>query len=518
MQPAVPRDLETIILKATAKEPSARYATAEDLADDLGRFVDDRPITARRPGPLERSARWARRHAAALVVAVPLLAAACVALGTAFAAVLAKQAEVKRSHAEARRQRDEARRAVNEMYTQVADDWLGKQPGLQPVQRAFLLKALAYYQAFSMERGADPIVRAEAGLAAFRVGEIQRTLGRPSEAEQAYRQAIEVLDEVPEGATRIDVLEHRGESYSGLGQLLAESGRTDEARPVLDRGVELTRTLVSGISGSAEGRPRLARAYHRLGLLLRLAHRDAEAEAAYRTTIELAKTIGGPQGEKLQAGVHGNLGTLLLLSGQRDEAERALREAVRLYESLARRDPSVPVYRQELAQTLRRLGLIAAARPGGLTEAEGWLRRAVELYEPLAAQSPGVPPIREALALALLELADVLTAVGRPHDARPLAERSVMLSEELVSHAPPGSPALRRQLIRRSTAWPSCCRRPARPATPSPSSAAPSRSAMRWPPRTAPSPPTAPRSPRRSSAWPCCWRLGENWRRCARPS
>ncbi len=92
--------------------------------------------------------------------------------------------------------------------------------------------------------------------------------------------------------------------------------------------MELTRALVSGIPATAQGRPRLARAYHRLGLLLRLAHRDAEAEAAYRKTIELARTIGGPQGEKLQAGVHGNLGTLLLLTGQRDEAERALREAV----------------------------------------------------------------------------------------------------------------------------------------------------------------------------------------------
>ncbi len=121
VQPAVPRDLETIVIKAMAKDPAARYATAQDLADDLGRFLDDRPILARRPGPLERSARWARRHAAGLAIAVPLLAATAIALGVAFGLVLAKQAEIERAHADARRQRDEARRAVDEMYTQFAD-------------------------------------------------------------------------------------------------------------------------------------------------------------------------------------------------------------------------------------------------------------------------------------------------------------------------------------------------------------------------------------------------------------
>lgn len=59
--PELPRDLESIILKATAREPSARYATAEDFADDLERFLDGRPVS-RRATVAENLVRWSRRN------------------------------------------------------------------------------------------------------------------------------------------------------------------------------------------------------------------------------------------------------------------------------------------------------------------------------------------------------------------------------------------------------------------------------------------------------------------------
>ena len=83
---AIPAELETIVLKAMGKNPEERYASAQELADDLGRFLEDKPIKAKRPSLRQRTAKWARRHKtvvrAALVVL--LLAVAALAVSTVF--------------------------------------------------------------------------------------------------------------------------------------------------------------------------------------------------------------------------------------------------------------------------------------------------------------------------------------------------------------------------------------------------------------------------------------------------
>jgi serine/threonine protein kinase/WD40 repeat protein len=71
--PLIPRDLETIVLKAIAKNPSDRFATARDMAKELSRFVDGRPISSRRASMPERLWRWSKRNPA--VALLSLLAA-----------------------------------------------------------------------------------------------------------------------------------------------------------------------------------------------------------------------------------------------------------------------------------------------------------------------------------------------------------------------------------------------------------------------------------------------------------
>ena len=81
LNPDIPRDLETIVLKAMAREPSARYASAHELAEDLEAFLEDRPIKARRTTMISRGLRWCRRNPAVASLALSTL------LGVSLAAV-----------------------------------------------------------------------------------------------------------------------------------------------------------------------------------------------------------------------------------------------------------------------------------------------------------------------------------------------------------------------------------------------------------------------------------------------
>src|SRR5262249_55938965 len=103
---AVPAELETIVLKALEKNPAERYATAQELADDLRRFLADEPIRARRRGLAARLGKWGRRNRAWVVsgVVCGVLVLLLAALGAAGYAV--QQGQVAEAQA-ARAQEEE---------------------------------------------------------------------------------------------------------------------------------------------------------------------------------------------------------------------------------------------------------------------------------------------------------------------------------------------------------------------------------------------------------------------------
>jgi serine/threonine protein kinase/Flp pilus assembly protein TadD len=78
---AIPRDLEIIVQTALAKVPAERYATAQELADDLRRFLEDRPIRARPPGFAQRLRKWVKRHRALVAAAFLFLVGVALVAG-----------------------------------------------------------------------------------------------------------------------------------------------------------------------------------------------------------------------------------------------------------------------------------------------------------------------------------------------------------------------------------------------------------------------------------------------------
>jgi eukaryotic-like serine/threonine-protein kinase len=115
LNPDIPRDLETIVLKAMSREPRGRYASARALAEDLEAFLEDRPIKARRTALVSRAWRWCRRNPAVASLAlstVVALSLAAVAGWVGYARTTAALAGEEDRRREAEREQHKAERAT----------------------------------------------------------------------------------------------------------------------------------------------------------------------------------------------------------------------------------------------------------------------------------------------------------------------------------------------------------------------------------------------------------------------
>ncbi len=164
---AVPIELETVVLKAMAKSPAQRYGSAKEMADDLRRFQDDRPILARRPSISEKVRRWARRNPGVLWGS--LLVLVLLATGLGLLAMFAAR-EKARTEAALERERIRAKEAEErfDLARQAADDLvrmseeeLADKPFLEGPRQRLLEAALLYYQKFIDQRHDDPAAQAE---------------------------------------------------------------------------------------------------------------------------------------------------------------------------------------------------------------------------------------------------------------------------------------------------------------------------------------------------------------------
>ena len=174
LDPSIPASLETIVLKALRKDPADRYGTAQEMADDLQRFLEHRPILARRPTPAERLRAWSRRHPSLVgigFVALILLSAAST-VSTALvrreqAKTLAEQRKAESAYQRERQRAEEAearfrlaRRSVDELI-RVSEEELAHRPGMEGLRKRLLASALAFYQEFIEQRKSDLAAQAE---------------------------------------------------------------------------------------------------------------------------------------------------------------------------------------------------------------------------------------------------------------------------------------------------------------------------------------------------------------------
>lgn len=187
----IPRDLETICLKAMAKSAARRYQTAAEFANDLRRFLNGDPILARSIGPLEKLGRWCRRYplAAVLFLAVTVGSASGLWYLSSLSEFFVRQTALESARMESK-MFDE----MNAFYSELVDRLNGSKV---PITEAYLTThgALPLPATFTIDAG-ERISRAESGMQVRLYSRYPwRKNGGPK--DEFERKALEVLENDP---------------------------------------------------------------------------------------------------------------------------------------------------------------------------------------------------------------------------------------------------------------------------------------------------------------------------------
>jgi serine/threonine-protein kinase len=497
LHPKLPRDLETICLKALSKEPRKRYESAGLMAEDLRRFLNHEPILARPTPVWERVYKWARRRpTTAALVGVSSLAAIVFVFGLfAFARqqsqrakqeALLKQealdqeaiAEDQRREAELQRNRaveqeklaeqreheaelqraradknfQHATAAVDEMLTRVAEEKLLNEPRMEKVRRDLLQKAVGFYQQFSQEQENQAYLREETGRAHRRLGEIHELLGDQAGAEKDYRSAIDIFgDLVKKMPHQPDLASKLANTLSQLQVVLQSLGRRQDAEQAFHKSLELKKQLVSRFPNTADYRFDLATSLSNRGLFLLTQNRPAEAEEPYLQAVTILDRLAAdfPKAGDYQlelAVTCKNYGALLSSTRRSGEAEKYYTRAAGALDRLAEQFPEKQRYQNERGLAYWNFGMLLQMN-GKLRESENKYRTAISVFEKLIEKHPTVAEYRQVLANTDNNLSILLQSMNRLREAAEAANQArellTRLSEEF-----PTVPAYRQELAR----------------------------------------------------------------------
>jgi serine/threonine-protein kinase len=437
----IPRDLGTIIEKAIARDPERRYATAAQLAADLQRFLEDRPITARRTSRVEQAWRWCRRNPGFAA----LSAAALAILLAGLAAVLWqwRLAETHRRYAEANFKK--ARDAVDECFTTVTQNPAFQEPGMEGARQVLFQAALKYYQDFLNQRADDPGIRADLARAYYRLGYITERVGSKADALAAYEQGRalfqRLLDSDPANPQRQGEL---AQCHQSLGELQRAMGQWDKAEEELSKALAGREELAGAYPAEPDYQNELAGTLQILGTFYRTTSRPTQAEACHGRGQTLREVIvrefpNRADYRNALARDYSELSRLYASSSRPAEAEAALARALATLEELVRDHPDSAEYRDSLATAYNFLGsLLMNSGSGGPTfhRIQDAYEKALAIREQLARDHPRVQEYQSELARVYNNLALYHYVANHNDPAADNYTKALALREQLARKHP----------------------------------------------------------------------------------
>jgi eukaryotic-like serine/threonine-protein kinase len=345
LDPAIPADLETIVGKAMSKDAADRYATAALLAADLRRFLENKPIAARRPSLAERGQKWTRRHPSKVLGGMLMMLVLLVGTGVALVMVARERSKTaaalfERTEAleavDAQRMRAEknlavATNAVDSLLSRIGGDMIAHNQ-LEHAQE-ILQDAVAAYETLLLDP--TPDIQHGAHMAYCRLADVQVRRAAYPDALTSLNKDVALLTSLraADPSNRQYILDLAScQQQMGVARWSARD--FSGAETTWKRALALIDDLLASDQGNVEHLTNRGQLLASLAILYHYTGRVDLAEATFRQLLKAwdqlpAESRAAPAAQHERAGVQSNLATLLRdRRNQYLEARELLEDAI----------------------------------------------------------------------------------------------------------------------------------------------------------------------------------------------
>jgi serine/threonine protein kinase len=445
-------DIDTVVLMALRKDPTRRYASVEQLANDIRRTLEGLPISARPDTITYRVGKYARRHRV-LVTAAALVVISL--MGGMFASLRqARIAEEQRAVAEQRF--NDIRNVSHDLIFQIHDS-IQFLPGATPARKLVVQSALRYLNTLSKDAPDNLSVEQEMASAYEKVGDVQggigaANLGDTAGALDSYNRALDIRKKIL-AATPHDSETRDGlaQTYQRIGRIYMDMGRYDDAVQIAQSHLELSKQIAADATDSRRARSRLATSYDGVGDTLSALGRWDECIKNYETASQIYRSLAdsSPKPEVNRSNwalERRKIGGILEARGSVSQALVEYRQSLNVDRELAEADPVDAFRARDLSIDYTNLG-DALLKTRDINGALQNYNQALSIDRRLMAADPSDASSRYYMVSDTYRLGDALLEASKLPEAVAQYRLAASLAEK-NAHSDPENAMLRSELAR----------------------------------------------------------------------
>ncbi len=425
-------DLDNILLRALAKSPARRYRGAGQLADDLQRYLEHRPVRARPDTFRYRAGKFLRRNRAAVAAAALMLVLLVAGIGATLRQ--AHIANLERARAERRFQ--EVRKIANSFMFEFHNSIAGL-PGALAARQLVTQRAVEYLDSLAQESGDDLLLRSELATAYRKIGNLTFDLKQAiATHEKAAVLSEAIVRAAPENFAYRKQL---SEEYDDLSNTLKIAGQSARAIAVARQSLAV---IEESHAFSANPEAQEIRAGRHLAICVALNDagdfRSALAHGRKARALQEGVVRENPRAQEALAqlaAIHSKLSDAAVDAGEFSEAMVNAQKMAEIVRQLLAADSADAGHRRDQWAAHFRLGRVLIATENW-TEALAELRAARAEMEALAGADPGDKGHRRWLAVTDSALGEILVAMNQSAEATERLAQAITLSEELAREDP----------------------------------------------------------------------------------